>query len=321
MSFKFFIPIAFVSLCIAGFQIQKITKNHKIMNIKPIERILTPPTPHFVGDGFRVHNFFPSGYRLGMQRMSPFFMMDYNSKFTFPPSAKPKGVDVHPHRGFETVTIAYHGKIAHHDSRGNSGVIGEGDVQWMTAASGVLHKEYHEEEFSKKGGLFQMVQLWVNLPAKYKMSTPKYQAVSNQAMGKYTLPNEDGIIEVIAGAYQNAKGAADTFTPIQMYNARLNAHGNIELSFPAHHNTGILVIEGKIKVNDSEEVAADNFILFKNEGENIQIKASEKSILLVLSGEPINEPIFAHGPFLMNTKEEIIQAIEDFNAGKFGELE
>ncbi len=167
------------------------------MKAKTIEKILPPPVPHMVGDGFRVHNFFPSGYNLGKNRMSPFFMMDYNSKIYFAPRSNPRGVDVHPHRGFETVTIAYHGKIAHNDSTGNSGVISEGDVQWMTAASGILHKEYHEEEFSKKGGLFQMIQLWVNLPAKDKMSKPKYQAIANDKLGKYQLDN-GGVVEVIA---------------------------------------------------------------------------------------------------------------------------
>src|ERR1041385_1476466 len=177
-----------------------------LMKTKTVEAVITPSETHFVGDGFRVHNFIPG--RLSMQRMTPFIMMDYNSKFYFPPTDKPRGVGVHPHRGFETVTIAYKGKVAHHDSSGNSGVIGEGDVQWMTAASGVLHKEYHEKNFSKAGGDFQMVQLWVNLPAKDKMSKPKYQEITNAMIGKYQLPNDGGVIEVIAGKYKDVNGTA-----------------------------------------------------------------------------------------------------------------
>ena len=290
------------------------------MATKIIEKILPPPAPHMVGDGFRVHNFFPSGYTISNQRMSPFFMMDYNSKIDFSPRETPRGVGVHPHRGFETVTIAYHGKIAHNDSTGNSGVIGEGDVQWMTAASGILHKEYHEEAFSKKGGPFQMIQLWVNLPAKDKMSTPKYQAITNEELGKYQLPHEGGVVEVIAGEFKGVKGAASTFTPIEMYNARLKKGVSVAFDLPSTFNTGILVVEGEIKVN-GEKAGADNFILFKNEGEIISIQADEDSVAFVISGEPINEPIATYGPFLMNTHEELEQALEDFNQGKFGVLQ
>lgn len=290
------------------------------MATKIIEKILPPPAPHMVGDGFRVHNFFPSGYAISNQRMSPFFMMDYNSKIDFTPRETPRGVGVHPHRGFETVTIAYHGKIAHNDSTGNSGVIGEDDVQWMTAASGILHKEYHEEGFSKKGGPFQMIQLWVNLPAKDKMSTPKYQAITNGELGKYQLPHEGGVVEVIAGEFKGVKGAASTFTPIEMYNARLKKGASVAFDLPSTFNTGILVVEGEIKVN-GEKAAVDNFILFKNEGEIISIQADEDSVAFIISGEPINEPIAAYGPFLMNTHEELEQALEDFNQGKFGVLQ
>ncbi len=291
------------------------------MKTKNIELIASPPNPHFVGDGFRVHNFIPSGFRMDMERMSPFILLDYNSKFTFPPSDKPKGVGVHPHRGFETVTIAYKGKVAHHDSSGGGGVIGEGDVQWMTAASGVLHKEFHEEEFSRKGGDFQMVQLWVNLPAKDKMSKPKYQAISKAEMAIHSLPGDAGLIEVIAGNYNDSKGPASTFTPLHMFNARLNEKAKASFSFPSHYNTGALVIEGSIKVNDSEIAPTDHFVLFENEGESFTIEAQEKSVVLILSGEPINEPIAAQGPFVMNTKQEIKDAINDFNMGKFGFLE
>jgi redox-sensitive bicupin YhaK (pirin superfamily) len=291
------------------------------MPIKPIEVIVPPREPHFVGDGFRVHNFIPSAYRLDMQRMDPFIMLDYNSRFYFPPSEKPKGVGVHPHRGFETVTIAYKGRVAHHDSSGGGGTIGEGDVQWMTAASGVLHKEYHEESFSQEGGEFQMVQLWVNLPAKDKMSKPKYQAIANEQMGIVQLANNGGKVEVIAGEFQGIKGGASTFTPIHMYNARLNTLGEVPFNFPANYTTALLVVEGEIEVNEQSIVPVDHFVLFENEGEEIRLKATENSIVLVLSGEPIQEPIAAHGPFVMNTRQEIVEAFQDFQNGKFGFLE
>ncbi len=291
------------------------------MVTKNVEIVVPPREPHFVGDGFRVHNFIPGGFRLDMQRMNPFIMLDYNAKFYFPPSDTPKGVGVHPHRGFETVTIAYKGKVAHHDSSGGGGVIGEGDVQWMTAASGVLHKEYHEENFSKEGGEFQMVQLWVNLPAKDKMSSPKYQAISKDQIHKYKLPHHGGEIEIIAGNYKDIPGAANTFTPIHLYNAKLTTGAKADFSFPGHFNTAALVIEGSIRVNEADHVPVNHFVLFENTGEQFSIEALEDSIVLVLSGEPIMEPIVAHGPFVMNTREEIVKAFDDYHKGKFGTLE
>ena len=291
------------------------------MKTKKIEQILSPPAPHMVGDGFRVHNFIPYGKGMSMKRMSPFIMMDYNSKFYFSPTTKLRGVGVHPHRGFETVTIAYKGKVAHHDSSGNSGVIGEGDVQWMTAASGILHKEYHEEQFSKEGGDFQMVQLWVNLPAKDKMTKPKYQGIVNSEINKHILPNNEGVIEVIAGEYNETSGTASTFTPVNLFNAKLNKDAVATFNFPANYNSALLVIEGSIRVNDSENITTDHFLLFGNEGEEFTIHALENAVVLILSGEPINEPIVANGPFVMNTQEEIIQAFNDVNMGRFGHLE
>ncbi|WP_316819740.1 pirin family protein [Pedobacter gandavensis] len=287
-------------------------------NIKQVSAVLNPPAPHMVGDGFRVHNFFPNGYKL---KMSPFFLLDYNSKIQFSARNEPRGVGVHPHRGFETVTIAYHGAVAHHDSAGNSGVIYPGDIQWMTAASGILHKEYHEENFSKKGGAFQMVQLWVNLPAKDKMSKPKYQAISQAEIAKHQLPNAAGTIEVIAGQYQGTKGTASTFTPIQVYNLHLNQGGKATFNFPADFNTAFMIIEGEVKVNGKESAKADQLIHFRNEGEEILVEGLQNSIVLVLSGAPIHEPIVQYGPFLMNKPEEIQQAISDYNQGKFGYLE
>jgi redox-sensitive bicupin YhaK (pirin superfamily) len=287
-------------------------------NIKSVSAVLTAPAPHMVGDGFRVHNFFPSGYKL---KMSPFYLLDYNAKINFSARNEPRGVGVHPHRGFETVTIAYHGAVAHHDSAGNSGVIYPGDVQWMTAASGILHKEYHEKEFSLKGGDFQMVQLWVNLPAKDKMTAPKYQGLKHSEIATYELPDEAGVIEVIAGEYHGLRGSASTFSPLHVYNARLNAGGKAVLSFPQAYNTGFVVIEGSILINGDSKAEADQFVHFKNEGTQIEIEALENSVVLVLSGEPIHEPIAQYGPFLMNTPEEIQQALSDYNQGKFGYLE
>ncbi|MFK8272264.1 pirin family protein [Capnocytophaga canimorsus] len=286
------------------------------MNTKHIEKIVRPGTPHFVGDGFRVHNFIPG--TSSMERMDPFIMMDYNAPYVFPPSEIPKGVDVHPHKGFETVTIAYKGKVEHADSTGGGGVIGEGDVQWMTAGNGILHKEFHETEWSKSGGLFQMMQLWVNLPAKYKTTPPKYQAIKNADIPK--VPITDGEVAVIAGEYNGVKGAASTFSPIHMYNVRLQRGGKTILSFPKHYTTTLVTVEGSIRVNEQEEVAADHFVLFKNDGENFTLEATSDALILVLSGEPIAEPIAAYGPFVMNTRQELIQAFQDFEQGKFGEL-
>ena len=289
------------------------------MKTRTVELVASPREPHFVGDGFRVHNFIPSGFRMDMERMDPFILLDYNSKYEFPASEKPKGVDVHPHRGFETITIAYQGSVAHNDSNGGGGVISQGDVQWMTAASGVLHKEFHEKEWSKKGGLFQMVQLWVNLPAQYKMSAPKYQAIKNADIPRYT--SEGVEIEVIAGDYKGVAGIASTFSPVNMLNVKLSKGATADFSFPEHYNTAVLVIEGNVLVNNTDEAPTDHFVLMENDGETFRVTAQDDAIVLVLSGEPLNEPIVAYGPFVMNTREEIAQAFEDVRAGKFGHLD
>jgi quercetin 2,3-dioxygenase len=289
--------------------------------IKNVAAILDPPPYHMVGDGFRVHNFFPSQPHIGLQGMSPFFLMDYGSKWIVPPSERQKGVGVHPHRGIETVTLAYHGKVAHHDSGGNSGVIGEGDVQWMTAGGGVLHKEYHEKEFSKKGGLFQMVQLWVNLPAKDKMTPARYQAIENQMMGKFTSSDMKCIGDIIAGEYKGVRGPAMTFSPMNLFNMRLTSGANADFSFPESYNTGILIIEGDVVINRSIKAAENQFIHFGHSGEDIIVEAIKNCILLVMSGEPLNEPIAPYGPFVMNTQAEIQQAYEDYYNDRFGYLE
>ena len=290
------------------------------MKKRSIEQMVSPAQPHFVGDGFLVHNYIPSRYGMDMERMDPFIMMDYNEPTKFPPSETPKGVGVHPHRGFETVTIAYKGKVAHHDSSGGGGVIEEGDVQWMTAASGVLHKEYHEAEWSRQGGWFQMVQLWVNLPAKYKMSEPKYQAIKNAQMGVFKLDNEQGEVEVIAGQYNEISGPAFTFSPVHLMNAKLYKGGKVDFSFPTHYTTCALVIEGEVTMNE-QVFTANQFVLFAKDGEAFSIVANELSKVLILSGEPLNEPIAAQGPFVMNTRQELWQAFADFQDGKFGYLE
>jgi quercetin 2,3-dioxygenase len=292
-----------------------------INKIKSIEAILAPPASHMVGDGFKVHNFFPSNPRIGLNGMSPFFLLDYGSKWLVPPSDIPRGVGVHPHRGFETVTIAYHGKVAHHDSGGNSGVIGEGDVQWMTAGAGVLHKEFHEEEFSKKGGLFQMVQLWVNLPSKFKMTPAKYQPIEKKDLKKVFLEDGKSHVEVIAGEFAGMKGPATTFSPVNLFNAKLLMGDKALFSFNKDYNTGMLVIEGEIRINNSETASEDHFILFKHDGEEIVVEAVKPSIVLIMNGEPIHEPIASYGPFVMNTEAEIKQAFDDFKNGKFGYLE
>lgn len=287
---------------------------------KQIEKIYSRPArPGMVGDGFRVFNYFPNA-ELTQHRVSPFLMMDFNAEYDFGPSDHIRGVDVHPHKGFETVTIAYKGSVAHHDSTGNSGVINPGDVQWMTAGAGILHKEYHEESFSKSGGPFEMVQLWVNLPAKDKLTAPKYQAITATDMGKVTLPGNAGTVNVIAGDLNGNKGPAFTFTPVNMFDIRLNKGGKLDTTIPVNHNTLLLVIEGDVTVNGSQAGLHD-IVLFKNTGEDISITASEDSVLLLLSGEPINEPIAQYGPFVMNTQQELQVAFEEFRSGKFGVLD
>jgi redox-sensitive bicupin YhaK (pirin superfamily) len=291
-----------------------------IMENRSIQVILAPPPTHMVGDGFKVHQYIPSAVPGGMHRMNPFLMMDYNSPHYFPPSDTPPGVGVHPHKGFETVTIAYQGKVAHHDSAGNSGVIGEGEVQWMTAASGVLHKEYHEASFHRQGGVFQMVQLWVNLPAKDKKSPPKYQSITRDQIQAVPLPDDSGQVKIIAGNFEGVSGPASTFTPVHLYNTELKAGGSVVFNFPSHYNTALVIISGNVKVN-GQEAPANHFVLMNNDGESFSLQGTEDSMVLVLSGEPIQEPIAAFGPFVMNTRDELVEAYREFDSGKFGYLE
>jgi len=288
------------------------------MNYRNIEKIVKPKHFNWVGDGFYTTSFI--GDEISSQRMSPFFAVGYNPDYEFTPSENQRGVGAHPHKGFETVTIAYKGKIEHYDSRGNHGIIGEGDVQWMTAGSGILHEEYHEKEFAKKGGLFQMVQIWVNLPAKDKETMPHYQDLLFKDMTKVQLNNQSGFVNVIAGEYLGHKGKATTYSPVNLFNVYMNKGVKAEFSFPNMFNTALLVIDGSIIVNGQQNLSKDTFAIFENNtAETFYIEAlNDKSKVLVMSGEPLNEPIFHYGPFVMNSEEQIIKAIEDFQLGKFG---
>ncbi len=286
---------------------------------KEIEIVIPKPS-HFnmVGDGFRVFNYFPGAYS-NRYKTDPFLMLDFNPSFYFEPSTKIRGVDVHPHRGFETVTIAYKGAISHHDSFGNKGVIFPGDVQWMTAGSGILHKEYHEGNFSHAGGEFEMVQLWVNLPAKYKMTNPRYQALTSSEIPIYYFPNTAGEMRVISGEYDGIKGLAKTHTPIDLFDINTSKDALINLTCKENYNTCLLVIDGECMINNSE-IKKHDFLVFNTQGTEIQINSTHTCKILFLSGQPIQEPIAQHGPFVMNTKEEIIQAFQDYQTGKFGNL-
>jgi redox-sensitive bicupin YhaK (pirin superfamily) len=277
-----------------------------------------PPQPGMVGDGFRVFNYYPSGYNI-RNYVSPFLMLDFGASHYFPPSEKVRGVDVHPHRGFETVTIALKGAVAHHDSAGNSGIIYPGDVQWMTAGSGVLHKEYHEENFSKSGGEFEMIQLWVNLPKVHKMTKPNYQELSNKNIPKYISEDKTINVDVISGNFNNQLGAAKTFTPVNLFLIDIKNNAELNFSVPENHNSSILIINGNCEINHQKAVLHD-FILFENKGEEIFIKSTTDCKILFLSGEPIHEPIAQYGPFVMNTQQELREAFDDFNSGKFGIL-
>ncbi|WP_232698082.1 pirin family protein [Brevibacillus daliensis] len=276
---------------------------------------------HMVGDGFRVSNYFPSGTNFA-ERISPFLLMDYNAPFVFPPSNEVKGVGAHPHKGFETVSIAYEGYVEHHDSFGNHGIIGPGDVQWMTAGSGLLHKEYHEKEFSKRGGEFHFIQLWVNLPRANKSHEPRYQALLKEDMGRVELPDDGGSVRIIAGDFNGAHGPAQTFTPINLFDIAFNKNGKARFEHPATHNTAAMVLKGSAQINETKQANEGDFILFSNtQGEILIEGLTDDTLVIILSGEPINEPIYMHGPFVMNTREEIITAFEEYHSGKMGNLD
>jgi redox-sensitive bicupin YhaK (pirin superfamily) len=272
--------------------------------------------PHWVGDGFPVRSIF-SYDRLG-EALSPFLLLDHAGPARFNPTDSRRGVGEHPHRGFETVTIVYEGEVEHHDSAGNGGRIGPGDVQWMTAASGILHEEYHSPDFARNGGTFEVAQLWVNLPARSKMAPPGYQTLLNQDIPAVNLPGDAGVLRVIAGEFEGHKGPARTFTPINVWDVRLSAGAHIDLPAPDGHGLALVVLQGKVRVNDSETANADEVVVFERGQGGISIDANSESKILLLSGEPLNEPIAGHGPFVMNTYEEIQQAFADYHRGRLG---
>ena len=273
---------------------------------------------HWVGDGFPVRNLIP-GNTVGEQ-LSPFLLLDYAGPEKFDPTDSPRGVGEHPHRGFETVTIVYDGVVAHRDSTGSGGVIGPGDVQWMTAASGIVHEEMHEKEWAKKGGVFHAIQLWVNLPRAHKMSSPGYQTLVSQAIPTVELVGGTGHLRVIAGEFQGIKGPAKTFTPVHLYDVRLQAGSTAEIMVPSNFNAAVFVLQGEASVNGSESVKEAELARLDRNGERITIVAATDTNVLVLAGEPIEEPIARYGPFVMNTKAELVQAVNDYQAGKMGHL-
>jgi redox-sensitive bicupin YhaK (pirin superfamily) len=295
-------------------------KNRELRKTREIAGIYASPGLHWVGDGFRVAGYF-AAIPDAVRRLDPFLLLDYHPVYNYAPTKHPRGVGVHPHRGFETVTLAWQGSVEHHDSTGGGGVIGPGDVQWMTAAAGILHKEYHEPNFSRAGGPFHMAQLWVNLPAAHKMDAPRYQPLLAEQMGTVTLLDGGGTVRVIAGEYLGTKGPAKTFTRINVFDATLAARGTLELDFPASDNTAVLVMKGNVVLNGATTANSGSFVLFENVGDHITVEAEQEAQLLVLSGEPINEPVVQYGPFVMNTEKEIVQAFRDLETGKFGHLD
>ena len=272
---------------------------------------------HWVGDGFPVRTLF--FYQDLGKQMSPFLMLDYAGPAEFLPTTERKGVGSHPHRGFETVTIVYKGEVAHKDSTGQGGVIGPGDVQWMTAGSGILHEEFHAEGFAKNGGTLDMVQLWVNLPANLKMTKPGYQAILDQQIPAIELKHGAGVARIIAGDFDGHKGPAHTFTPMNVIDLKLQK-GKVDIAIPEGWNTSLVVLRGAVEAGDGVLAKDAQMLMFSSQGQDIQLNALEESIALLLSGEPIEEPIVGYGPFVMNTKEEIAQAIQDFNSGSFGKI-
>jgi len=272
---------------------------------------------HWVGDGFPVRTFF--FYQDLGRQMSPFLMLDYAGPAEFASTTERKGVGSHPHRGFETVTIVYEGEVAHKDSTGQGGIIGPGDVQWMTAGSGILHEEFHSEDFAKNGGTLNMVQLWVNLPAKLKMTKPGYQAILDKQIPMIDLKDGSGQARIIAGELDGHQGPARTFTPMHVIDLKLRK-GSTSLPVPEGWNASLVVLKGAIEAGEGVVAKDAQMLMFSNQGQDIQVNVLEDSIALLLGGEPIDEPIVGYGPFVMNTKEEIAQAMQDFNSGSFGRI-
>lgn len=273
---------------------------------------------HWVGDGFPVRTLF--SYQSMGEQLSPFLMLDYASPTPFPPTTTAKGVGPHPHRGFETVTIVFEGELAHRDSAGNGGTIGPGDVQWMTAGAGILHEELHSAQFAKQGGMLSMAQLWVNLPAEQKMTSPGYQAIQNQTIPTIPLEKDQGTVRLIAGSYAGLTGPAKTHTAMHVWDLRIKKGAVISLPAPHLWSTAVVVLNGQVEI-EKAVVGDASLIVFSQAGADIELTALADTHALILSGEPISEPIVGYGPFVMNTKKEIAQAIEDFNGGQFGRLD
>jgi redox-sensitive bicupin YhaK (pirin superfamily) len=286
--------------------------------MKKILGVHSAPRPHWVGDGFPVRSLF-SYDNLGKD-LSPFLLLDYAGPTEFTPAAKPRGVGQHPHRGFETVTIVYKGEVEHRDSSGAGGVIGPGDVQWMTAGAGIVHEEFHSHAFTKQGGPFEMVQLWVNLPARDKMTKPGYQGILDRDVPSVNLPQGGGRVRIIAGRFQDHAGPAHTFSPLNVWDVRLNAQKGTSLSATQGHTLAVVVLHGTVLVNDSQILREAQMAVLDRAGEDFSLEANGDATLLVLSGEPLEEPIVGYGPFVMNTKQQISEAIDDFNSGRFGQV-
>ncbi|HEY5560050.1 MAG TPA: pirin family protein [Steroidobacteraceae bacterium] len=278
-----------------------------------------PAPPHWVGDGFPVRSIF-SYDGLGRGALSPFLMLDYAAPRHFAPSSRRRGVGEHPHRGFETVTIVYQGELEHRDSAGNGGRIGPGDVQWMTAASGVLHEEFHSERFTREGGAMEMMQLWVNLPAKDKMSKPGYQTLPDADIPRVPLPGDAGILRVIAGEFDGRRGPARTFTPVDVWDLRLEAGRTASLAMPEGHTVALVPMHGRVTINGEREASDAQLVVLEREGGDFTIGSSTDATVLVLGGEPLNERVVGYGPFVMTSEGEIAQAIRDFQSGRFGQL-
>lgn len=284
--------------------------------MRKILGVTSSPQAHWVGDGFPVRSMLSPDSGL-----SPFLLLDYAGPARFTPTDTPRGVGQHPHRGFETVTIVYQGELEHRDSTGNGGTIGAGDVQWMTAASGILHEEFHSTAFTRTGGTLEMVQLWVNLPGKDKKVDPGYQTLLNGDIPSVDLADGAGRVRVIAGEFGGQKGPARTFTPINIWDLKLSRDKTATLTLPEGHTVALAVLGGTVLVNGEEVVRAAQLVTFDRTGGDITLEANNDATVLVLSGEPINEPVVAHGPFVMNTIGEIKQAMLDFERGKFGAME
>lgn len=285
--------------------------------MKQIKSVSKAAPPHMVGDGFKVKTFISSQM---WQDLSPFLMLDYIEPVNYLPTGHPRGVDVHPHKGFETVSILWEGALAHEDSSGGKGSLYAGDVQWMTAGAGILHKEFHEAEFSKKGGVLHGAQLWVNLPAKDKATPPHYQDIRSANIPEILLADGKGKIRIIAGEMDAVKGPANTFTRINIFDAHIHAGASFNLKVTEGDNTAMLVLKGTVLINDETMAREGEMLLFHQAGDSIPVQTNNETHLLLLSGEPINEPVAAYGPFVMNTQEEIMEAMNDFNAGKFGHM-